>query len=99
MIDVFKALSNEHRIQILTWLKKPQDYFLAEDIEPEVHEYGVCMSVIQKKVGLSQSTTSSYLTSMVNIGLLTSIRHGQWTYYKRNEKKIAEVAQYIQFQL
>lgn len=99
MIDLFKALSNEHRIQILTWLKHPHDHFESEDIEPEVHEFGVCMSVIQKKVGLSQSTTSSYLSSMVQIGLLTSIRHGQWTYYQRNEAKIRELATYIQSQL
>ncbi|WP_413512349.1 ArsR/SmtB family transcription factor [Myroides odoratus] len=99
MVDFFKALSNEHRIQILTWLKKPHAYFELDDIEPEVHEFGVCMSVIQKKAGLSQSTISSYLTAMVQIGLLTSIRNGQWTYYKRNELKIAELAAYIKNQL
>ncbi len=99
MVDLFKALYNEHRIQILAWLKKPHDYFELEDIEPEVREFGVCMSVIQKKAGLSQSTVSSYLTSMVTIGLLTSVRNGQWTYYKRNEAKIAELASYIKHQL
>ncbi|WP_121966212.1 helix-turn-helix transcriptional regulator [Myroides sp. N17-2] len=96
MTELFKALSNEHRVQILKWLKTPHDFFELEDIEPEVHEFGVCMSVIQKKAGLSQSTTSAYLTTMVNIGLLTSIRNGQWTYYKRNEAKIKELASYIQ---
>ncbi|AJH15070.1 ArsR/SmtB family transcription factor [Myroides profundi] len=96
MTELFKALSNEHRVQILKWLKAPHDFFELEDIEPEVHEFGVCMSVIQKKAGLSQSTTSAYLTNMVNIGLLTSTRNGQWTYYKRNEDKIAELANYIQ---
>jgi len=96
MTELFKALSNEHRVQILKWLKTPHDFFELEDIEPEVHDYGVCMSVIQKKAGLSQSTTSAYLTNMVNIGLLTSVRNGQWTYYKRNEDKIAELAHYIQ---
>ncbi|MGL5274689.1 ArsR/SmtB family transcription factor [Myroides sp.] len=96
MTELFKALSNEHRVQILKWLKTPHDFFELEDIEPEVYDYGVCMSVIQKKAGLSQSTTSAYLTNMVNIGLLTSVRNGQWTYYKRNEDKIAELANYIQ---
>lgn len=99
MTELFKALSNEHRVQILKWLKSPHDFFELEDIEPEVHEFGVCMSVIQKKVGLSQSTTSAYLTSLVAIGLLVSVRNGQWTYYKRNEEKIAELAHYIQYTL
>ena len=99
MIDLFKILSNEHRLQILTWLKDPYNYFEVEDIEPEVEDYGVCMSVIQKKAGISQSTTSTYLTSMVNNGLLISRREGQWTYYKRNEEKIQELADYIKRQV
>lgn len=96
MIELFKILSNEHRIQILAWLKDPHAHFALEDIEPEVVDYGVCMSVIQKKAGISQSTTSSYLSSMVACGLLKSVRAGQWTYYKRNEERIQELAQYIQ---
>lgn len=99
MIELFKILSNEHRLQILTWLKDPYKYFTVEDIEPEVEDYGVCMSVIQKKAGISQSTTSTYLTSMVNSGLLISTREGQWTYYKRNEEKIQELADYIKHQI
>lgn len=95
MLDLFKTLSNEHRIQILFWLKEPRKHFEAVDIEPEVENFGVCMSVIQKKLGLSQSTTSSYLTSMVVCGLLKSVREGQWTYYQRNESKIQELAAYI----
>ncbi|SUJ01143.1 ArsR/SmtB family transcription factor [Sphingobacterium spiritivorum] len=99
MVELFKILSNEHRLQILTWLKEPHKYFDAVDIEPEVKDYGVCMSVIQKKAGISQSTTSTYLTSMVNSGVLKSTREGQWTYYKRNEEKIQELADYIKSQL
>ncbi|WP_316839767.1 helix-turn-helix domain-containing protein [Pedobacter gandavensis] len=99
MIELFKILSNDHRIQILSWLKNPHEHFALEDIEPEVKDYGVCMSVIQKKAGLSQSTTSSYLTSMVNCGLLKSVREGQWTYYKRNEEKIQDLANFIKVTL
>lgn len=95
MIELFKMLSNEHRILILSWLKDPHAHFAIEDIEPEVKDYGVCMSVIQKKAGISQSTTSSYLSSMVSAGLLKSVREGQWTYYKRNEEKIQELGDYI----
>lgn len=95
MIELFKILSNEHRIQILTWLKHPHEHFAAEDIEPEVKDHGVCMSVIQRKAGISLSTASAYLSSMVACGLLKSVREGQWTYYKRNEEKIKELAEYI----
>ncbi len=99
MIEIFKMLSNEHRLQILFWLKEPRNHFEAVDIEPEVDDFGVCMSIIQKKIGLSQSTTSSYLSSLVNSGLLLSVREGKWTYYKRNEQRIQELASYIKQQL
>jgi len=99
MIELFKVLSNEHRIQILNWLKEPQLHFKSEDIEPEVKDLGVCMSVIQKKAGISQSTTSAYLNAMVNCGLLRSVRDGQWTYYKRNEEKIKELAHFVRVEL
>ncbi len=99
MIEVFKVLSNEHRLQILAWLKNPHAHFELQDIEPEVQDYGVCVSVIQKKAGISQSTTSAYLAAMVNCGLLKSVREGQWTYYKRNEERIQELADYIRSSL
>ncbi len=95
MVDLFKILANEHRMQILQWLKDPHAHFEVEDIEPEVTDFGVCMSVIQKKAGISQSTTSTYLTSMVKCGLLKSVREGQWTYYKRNEEQIQALANFI----
>lgn len=46
---------------------------------------GVCVGDIQEKAKVSQSTVSSYLNMMQKAGLLESIRHGQWTYYRRNE--------------
>ena len=34
-IEIFKALANEHRLQILKWLKSPKDYFVNEG-HPEI---------------------------------------------------------------
>ncbi len=84
-LDIFKALSNKTRLQILQWLKEPQLYF-----QPQEHasftEAGVCVGQIQQKCGLSQSTVSEYLTILQKAGLLQATRIGQWTYYKRNEE-------------
>ena len=61
-IEIFKALANEHRLQILKWLKSPKDYFVNEGHpEIDVEIVGVCVGEIQKKLGLTQSTTSHYL--------------------------------------
>lgn len=82
-VEIFKALSNKTRLQILTWLKEPEVSF------PSQAEFGfddgVCVGQIQQKTGLTQSTVSEYLSVLQRAGLVQSTRRGQWTYYKRNE--------------
>lgn len=92
-VKIFKALSNQTRMDILEWLKDPVSHF--DKPEDQVmknfeEKGGVCVGDIQEKSGLSQSTISSYLTSLENVGLLDSQRHGKWTYYRRNEANIEE---------
>jgi len=47
------------------------------------------VSIIQDRVGLSQSTVSLYLAALQRAQLVTSQRIGPWTYYKRHEQNIA----------
>ncbi|MED4028568.1 metalloregulator ArsR/SmtB family transcription factor [Priestia megaterium] len=92
---VFKALSNPTRLEILDWLKEPLKHFdkptalLSKTLSDKG---GVCVGDIQEKSGLSQSTISSYLSTLQDAGLLESERHGKWTYYRRNEKAIKKFA-------
>lgn len=89
-IEIFKALANSHRLQILRWLKTPKEYFVNEmHTDIDVETVGVCVGEIQKKIGLTQSTTSHYLALLQKAGLLTGTRIGKWTYYRRNEKTIS----------
>jgi len=85
-VEIFKALSNKTRLQILQWLKEPQENF------PEQMEagfaWGVCVGQIQRKAGLTQSTVSEYLAVLQRAGLVKSTRVGQWTYYSRNEEAL-----------
>jgi ArsR family transcriptional regulator len=85
-VDIFKALSNKTRLQILAWLKAPEINF-AEQTEAGF-AYGVCVGQIQKKAGLTQSTVSEYLAMLQRAGLVSSVRVGQWTYYRRDEAGI-----------
>jgi ArsR family transcriptional regulator len=90
-VEVFKALSNKARIQILQWLKEPEKHFPAEGCCAN----GVCVGQIQLKMGVTQSTASEYLSLLQRTGLLTATRQGQWTYYKRNESAIQELGKLI----
>jgi ArsR family transcriptional regulator len=96
-VEIFKALSNKSRLQILNWLKDPEAHF------PGQAEYGfangVCVGQIQAKVGLTQSTVSEYLTSLQRAGLITSTRAGQWTYYKRNEEAFVVLSKLIETEI
>lgn len=94
LLDIFKALSNRTRLDILKRLKDPANSFPPQD-EGDVHTVGVCVSSIQEGVGLSQSTVSDYLATLQRAGLVDVQRVGQWTYYKRNEAAISALAELI----
>ncbi len=88
--DVLKAINNPVRLDILRWLKEPSVNFDVKDQLVDADVDGVCVSIIQEKAALSQSTVSSYLTTLQRAQLVTFKRVGPWTYYQRNEQKIEE---------
>lgn len=97
MLAVFKALSNETRLKILQWLKEPeQNFTIGESLDDD---HGVSVSLIQQKAGLSQSTTSHYLSLLQDAKLITATRCGQWTYYRRNEEVIDKLIGFLQRRL
>lgn len=101
-LDVFKALANEKRLQILDWLKEPEKYFPPQGLhipEGDSFDKSVCVGSIQEKAGISQSTVSHYLDIMQRAGLLESARYGKWTYYRRNEENIQKLADYVRDEL
>lgn len=96
-IEIFKALSNKTRLQILNWLKQPEQNF-PEQVEAGFVA-GVCVGQIQRKANLTQSTVSEYLSILQRAGLIKSTRIGQWTYYKRNEEAFTALSQIIQSEI
>ena len=100
--EIFKALDNDIRMQIMSWLKEPEKYFPPQGIHlPEGVEFkgGVCVGSICDRAGVSQSTVSHYLDILQRAGLVESFRAGKWTYYRRNEEAIREFAEYIRAEL
>lgn len=94
-VEVFKALGNKNRLQILNWLKFPEEHFVDYVPARDDVDLGVCVGHIQKKSGLTQSTISEYLSVLHRVGLVSATRVGQWTYYKRNEETISTLSDLI----
>ncbi len=97
-LEIFKALSNKTRLEILQWLREPEKHFAVQE-HGDFVDQGVCVGQIQAKAGLTQSTVSEYLTILQKAGLLTQSRVGQWTFYKRNEEAFEILSKMIQSQI
>jgi DNA-binding transcriptional ArsR family regulator len=95
MVEAFKALGNPVRLQIMRWLREPERAFA--DYEPiaDPRTVGVCVSHIQAKSGLAQSTVSSYMAALERAGLVRSTRVGKWTHYRRDEDRLRRLVDAI----
>lgn len=89
LLQVFAALANPTRLQIMRWLADPEAHFAPQDQPAE--EVGVCVKQIQEKAGISQSTASQFMGILRRAGLVSSRRIGRWTYYKREDDRMAEL--------
>ena len=87
--DLLRALANERRLQILDWLKDPVAHFPPQ-VDGDLVEDGVCAVFLADKLGVSQPTLSEHMQVLVRAGLVTPKRIKQWTFYRRNEAKVAE---------
>ncbi|HZK91820.1 MAG TPA: helix-turn-helix domain-containing protein [Stellaceae bacterium] len=92
---VAKALASERRLQILAWLKDPRLHFPPQ-IDGDLVEDGVCAVFIAKKLRVSQPTASEHLKILSATGLVRGKRIKQWTFYKRDEERIAALKREFQ---
>jgi len=83
-----KALANEKRLQILSWLKDPTAHFRPQ-VDGDLVKDGVCGQLITEKLGIAQPTASEHLRILSDAGFLTGKRIKQWVFYRRDEKAIA----------
>jgi len=85
-----RALANDRRLNILEWLKRPRAHFPAQ-IDGDLVADGVCSVNIARKLRVSQPTASEHLNVLARAGLVRGKRIKQWTFYRRDEKRIREV--------
>ena len=98
ILNMLKALANQTRLQIMTWLSDADAAFAgcSEHGEPGLPGWGgACVGTIQKKASVSQSVISSYLRTLLNAQLLEARRDGKWTYYRVNRNAVSALSQYI----
>lgn len=88
-VALVKALASEKRLQILAWLKDPTRHFPPQ-VDGDLVKDGVCGVFIAQKLHVTQPTASEHLRILVSAGLLKPKRIKQWTFYRRDEKRIAE---------
>lgn len=81
MTDIFKALSDETRLRILSLIMNSE----------------MCVCEIENCLGLTQSNTSRHLTALKNAGILSSSKQAQWTYYRLNEEFCNENRELINY--
>lgn len=89
-----RALANDKRLQILEWLKDPRAHFPPQS-EGDLVADGVCGLFIAEKLGVSQPTASEHLKVLSRAGLIRGKRIKQWTFYRREESRIAQVKRAI----
>ena len=88
IVDALKALGNDRRLLILDWLKDPRAHF-REQVDGDLVHDGVCGLSIAEKLQVSQPTLSEHMRILVQAELVTAKRIKQWTFYRRNEPRIA----------
>jgi len=74
LVEIFKALSEESRLRILSML-----------IEDEM-----CVCEIEACLKMTQSNVSRHLTALKKSGILESYKKAQWNYYRISKKFIEE---------
>ncbi len=89
-----RALASDRRLLIMEWLKHPKAHFRAQ-VDGDLASDGVCGVLIAEKLAVSQPTVSEHLRILSQAGLLCSKRIKQWTFYKRDEARIAKLKRAI----
>jgi DNA-binding transcriptional ArsR family regulator len=89
-VEVLKALASDKRVAIMEWLRDPAAHFPPQR-DGDLVEDGVCAVFIATKLGVSQPTASVHLKLLTAAGLLRARKIKGWTFYRRDEQRVAEV--------
>ena len=95
---VFAALGSDKRLQVLAWLRDPEQHFPPQR-DGDLVTDGVCVVNIAAKLAVAAPTATAHLQALARVGLLTSKRVKQWTFYRRDEAAIAALTRRLVVEL
>ena len=81
MTDIFKALSDETRLRMLSLILDGE----------------MCVCEIEDCLGLTQSNASRHINALKSAGILSSSKQAQWSYYRLNEDFCKENRELINY--
>ncbi len=84
-----KALSSEVRLQILRLLADPATHFGTQWSADPV-DFGVCMTLIAKALGVSQPTISRHLDILRQANFISVQKFQKWSYCQRNDPALTD---------
>jgi ArsR family transcriptional regulator len=98
VVAAMRALASERRLQILEWLKDPTEHF-PRQVDGDLVADGVCAVLLARKLGVSQPTLSEHMRILSQARLVRAKRIKQWTFYRRDEKRIRQIKRAIAAQV
>ena len=91
------AIADPTRRRILSTLKAGGE---SKSPAPKhIHSSCLCGGDIEERIQLSQPTISHHMGILTKAGLVEATKHGQWRWYRRNEKAIRQVVKMLRGKL
>ncbi len=91
------AIADPTRRRILLLLKEGSS---SKTPTPKhIHTSCLCGGDIESRIQLSQPTISHHMGILTKAGLVEATKHGQWRWYRRNEKAIRQVVKTLRGKL
>lgn len=90
------AIADPTRRRILLVLKEGSGKTV---VPRHVHASCLCGGDIEQRIQLSQPTISHHMSILTKAGLVEATKHGQWRWYRRNEKAIRQVVKMLRGRL
>lgn len=90
LVDVFKALANEHRLKIyniLTTCCNPGDNCNSDEV------FSCCVGDLDSQLDIAASTLSHHLKELHRAGLIDMKRNGKQVFCSLNTEKMSQLQQ------
>lgn len=88
LVTALKAVADPTRLKVLRLLKQKGRCSIGKPV-------GMCACDVEEHVKLSQPTISHHMAILKKAGLVRAEKNGLWTWYRRNEKSLKELAQAV----